>query len=266
MATRTARINALRALLSEFGVVRAAGAERFLRELPSLLEEKKALLPPDVCRLARMTHEEIHSIEARTQAVERELEQVVREVPTLEALRQIPGIGTLTATALYASVGNVHAFRSGRPLASWLGLTPRESSSGGHRRRGRISKQGDAYLRMLLVHGARSALPAAERRRKEGLRLTRVQAWVLERAEKGHRNRAAVALANKMARIVWAVWRHERSFDGNYLPQAAGREPPQRAIPRGGDPHRPKGKEKTSLHGGSGRTAVGVKPITPVAW
>ena len=91
---------------------------------------------------------------------------------------------------MYASVGNIHAFKSGRHLASWLGLTPRESSSGSHRRLGRISKQGDAYLRMLLIHGARSALLAAERRRKEGLRLTRVQAWVLERAEKEHQNRA----------------------------------------------------------------------------
>ena len=122
---------------------------------------------------------------------------------------------------MYASVGNIHAFASGRHLASWLGLTPRESSSGGRRKLGRISKQGDAYLRMLLIHGARSALRAMERRRAAGQPLTRLQSWVLERAEEGHRNRAAVALANKMARIIWAVWKHERAFDGNYLPQAA---------------------------------------------
>lgn len=221
MATRTARINALRGLLSEFGLARSAGAERFLRDLPQLLEEKKELLPPRLCRLARITHEEIRSIEGRIEAVERELEQVMHEVPMLEALRQIPGIGILTATALYASVGNVHAFRSGRHLASWLGLTPRESSSGSHRRLGRISKQGDAYLRMLLIHGARSALLAAERRRQAGQDLSRLQRWALKRADAGHRNRAAVALANKMARVVWAVWKHERSFNGNYLPQAA---------------------------------------------
>lgn len=223
MATRTARINALRALLSEFGVIRPAGADRFLRELRALLEEKEEL-PPRVRRLALLSLEEVHALEDRIETIEKELEQVVGEQITLQALRQIPGVGTLTATAMYASVGNVHAFKSGRHLASWLGLTPRESSSGSRRRLGRISKQGDPYLRMLLIHGARSALFAAEQRRKAGQAgqaLSRLQTWALERADAGHRNRAAVALANKLARILWAVWKHERRFEGNYLPQAA---------------------------------------------
>lgn len=219
MATRTARINALRGLLGEFGLSRPAGADRFLRELPQLLDETQGVLPPRLRRLALTIYEEVRSLEARIEGVEAELDQVIRELPTLQALLQIPGIGVLTATALYASVGDVHDFPSGRHLASWLGLTPKESSSGSRRRLGRISKQGDAYLRMLLVHGARSALLVAERRRTAGLPLTRVQAWVLERAEGTHRNRAAVALANKMARIVWAVWRYERVFDGDYVPQ-----------------------------------------------
>lgn len=221
MATRTARINALRGLLAEFGVCRPAGANRFVRELPQLLEERKAQLPPRIRRLALSTHEEIHSLEDRIDAIEAELEDVVRQDPTLQALQQIPGIGALTATGLYSAVGNIHAFKSGRHLASWLGLTPRESSSGNRRRLGRISKQGDTYLRMLLVHGARSALLVAEQRRKSGQPLTRLQGWVLDRADAGHRNRAAVALANKMARIVWAVWKHERNFNGDYLPLAA---------------------------------------------
>lgn len=221
MATRTARINALRGLLSEFGLPRPAGANRFISELPQFLEEKKDLLPSMVRRLSMATYEEVRSLEDRIQEVERELEAVLRDLPTLQALRKIPGIGVLTATALYASIGNLHAFKSGRHLASWLGLTPRESSSGGRRRLGRISKQGDAYLRMLLIHGARSALLAAERRRKAGHDLDRIQTWALKRADAGHRNRAAVALANKTARIVWAVWKHERTFNGNYVAQAA---------------------------------------------
>lgn len=221
MATRTARINALRGLLSEFGLIRPTGAKRFLAELPRLLEEKKELLPAAVLRLTLLTYEEVRSLEERVEALDRELEQVVREEPVLQTLQQIPGIGTLTATAMFAAVGNVHTFGSGRHLASWLGLTPKESSSGSRRSLGRISKQGDAYLRMLLVHGARSALLSAERRRSAGQPLTRLQAWALDRSEKGHRNRATVALANKMARIVWAVWKHERDFNGNYLPQAA---------------------------------------------
>ena len=220
MATRTARINALRALLAEFGLAPRVGARRFVTELPQLLDENKDVLPVRVRRLALATYEEIRALETHIEAVADELEQVIGEVPTLQSLRQIPGIGTLTATALYASVGNIHSFPSGRHLASWLGLTPRESSSGSRRRLGRISKQGDVYLRMLLIHGARSALAAAERRRKAGHELNRLQRWVLERAETAHRNCAAVALANKMARIVWALWKHERSFDGNFLPQA----------------------------------------------
>jgi hypothetical protein len=147
--------------------------------------------------------------------------RVAREDPVIRALLQIPGIGVLSATALYASVGNIHAFKSGRHLASWLGLTPRESSSGERRRLGRITKQGDPYLRTLLIHGARSALLAAERARKAGRKLTHLQAWALERADEGHTNRAAVALANKLARIVWAVWRHDRQFDGDHALQLA---------------------------------------------
>jgi transposase len=221
MATRTARINALRALLSEFGVSKPGGAKRFMTELPELLESKKELLPPGVRRLLLATYEEARSLEDRIEEVERDLSGVVKEEPILEALQQIPGIGVLTATAMYASVANVHEFKSGRHLASWLGLTPRESSSGGRRRLGRISKQGDPYLRMLLIHGARSALLAAERKQKAGQELTRLQAWALERASEGHRNRAVVALANKMARIIWAVWKHERTFNGSYMLQAA---------------------------------------------
>jgi transposase len=221
VATRTARINTLRGLLSEFGICRPAGSKRFVNELPQLLRDRKAEIPLRLRRLARVIYREIRDLEKRIQDVEPELEQVVRDEPTLEALRTIPGVGILTATALYAAVGNVHQFKSGRHLASWLGLTPRESSSGGRRRLGRISKQGDPYLRMLLIHGARSALLVAEQRQKAGMRLTRLQSWVLARTEHGHRNQAAVALANKMARIVWAVWKHERTFAGDYVAAAA---------------------------------------------
>jgi transposase len=108
-----------------------------------------------------------------------------------------------------------------RELASWLGLTPREKSSGERRRLGRITKQGDPYLRTLLIHGARSALLSAERARRANRKLTHLQAWALERAGEGHTNRAAVALANKLARIAWAVWRHERAFDGDHALQLA---------------------------------------------
>lgn len=221
MATRTARINAMRALLGEFGLTAAPGADRFLRELPAWVEEKKEALPERIRRIVFALWEEVRALEERIEGVEADLERVAQEEPTVQALRGIPGVGVLTATAFFAAVGNVHTFPSGRHLASWLGLTPRESSSGGTRRLGRISKQGDPYLRMFLIHGARSALVAAGQRDRAGKPLTRLHEWALRKSREQHFNAAAVALANKMARVIWAVWKHERAFDGNHLPRAA---------------------------------------------
>jgi transposase len=219
--TRTARINGMRGLLREFGITAPVGATRFLDRLPQLIEQHRERLPERVRRVVLAFWAEVHEIEERMGAVEEELKSIAREHPVMRSLLEIPGIGVLTATALYASVGNVHSFKSGRHLASWLGLTPREHSSGSRRRMGRITKKGDAYLRTLLIHGARSALTAAQIRQRTGKPLTRIQQWALEKCkELRHSNQAAVALANKLARIVWAVWKHERSFDGNDLPQA----------------------------------------------
>jgi transposase len=167
------------------------------------------------------TYEEIRALEERIQTVETELEAIVRREPLLECLLEIPGVGVLTATALYAAVGNIHSFKSGRHFASWLGLTPKVTASGERRHMGRISKQGDVYLRTLLVHGARSALLVAQRHRKAEQPLSSLQTGALEQADRGSYNRAAVALANKMARIIWAVWKHDRVFETNPLPLAA---------------------------------------------
>jgi transposase len=139
----------------------------------------------------------------------------------VQALRKIPGIGPLTATALFASIGNIHSFQNGRQLACWLGLTPREHSSGSRRRLGRMSKQGDVYLRTLLIHGARSALTAARRAAAREAPSSRLQEWMLQKADAAHTNKAAVAIANKLARIAWAVWHHERTFSGNYVVRKA---------------------------------------------
>ena len=135
--------------------------------------------------------------------------------------REIPGVGLLTSTALLSTVGDIQRFPSGRHFACWLGLTPSERSSAERRRLGKISKQGDVYCRTLLVHGARSALLAAHRAQRAGKPLDRLRHWALncERA-RGH-NKATVALANRLARIVWATWKYERAFDGNWANQAA---------------------------------------------
>jgi transposase len=221
MRTRTARLNGIRGLLREFGLIVPLGAAKLQQRLPDLIENREGQLPAQVVALIRDLWQEILELEGRVSQVERELKTVVRECPPLRSLVQIPGVGLLTATALYASVGNIHAFKSGRHLASWLGLTPKESSSGARRRLGRISKKGDVYLRTLLTHGARSALLIAQRRRQSGQPLSRIQQWAMERAAHQHPNKAVIALANKLARVVWAVWHHERAFDGDYLPATA---------------------------------------------
>jgi transposase len=173
-------------------------------------------------RTAPNLNAEAQELGARMRDVEKELKGIAEEHPVIRTLVEIPGIGVITATALFVCVGNIRLFKSGRHLASWLGITPREYSSGSTRRMGRISKQGDPYLRTLLIHGARSALTAAQVRQRSGTPLTHLQQWAVQKAgEMRHSDQAAVALANKLARICWAVWKHERPFDGNYVPQAA---------------------------------------------
>jgi len=139
---------------------------------------------------------------------ERELEALARQMPVVVRLRDIPGVGLLTATALVAFVGDVQRFRSGRQFASYLGLTPREHSSGSIRQLGRIGKRGDSYIRMLLTHGARSVLWASK-----GVKAPdRLRAWALEVQRRRGHNKAAIALANKLARIAWVVWKRDVEF------------------------------------------------------
>ncbi|HEV2123160.1 MAG TPA: IS110 family transposase [Chloroflexota bacterium] len=219
--TRTQRINGMRGLLREFGLICSVGAEKLMKALPVLLQEHSAEVPPRVRTVLWQMHQEVRELEVRIEGIEQELEAIARENEIIGALREIPGVGLLTATALYAAVGDIQSFQSARHLASWLGLTPRERSSGTRRRLGRISKQGDVYLRMLLIHGARSALLVAQQRQRAEQPVSHLQRWALKRAEATHVNKAAVALANKLARVVWAVWRRQTRFDGNYVPMAA---------------------------------------------
>jgi transposase len=136
------------------------------------------------------------------------IERIGGQIPAVDMLRTVPVIGPLTATALVAFVGKPRRFRSSRHFASFLGLTPRESSSGLKRRLGRISKRGNTYLRMLLVHGARSALLASHRADSPD----DLQAWALRVELRSGHKVATVALANRIARIAWRVWKDHRAF------------------------------------------------------
>ena len=150
-------------------------------------------------------------MEARIDALERELAAMAKQSAACQALASIPGIGLLTSTAMVAAVADPRTFRSARHYASFFGLTPREHSSGEHRHLGRISKRGNRYVRTLLTHGARSVLRAATVARRAGRQVDRLRAWALELQGRTNHNKATCALANKLARIAWAVWlKHER--------------------------------------------------------
>jgi transposase len=212
LATRTARLNTLRGLLLEFGVFIPIGAHHVVPRVRGLVEELADAVPVALRGALATACEEIESLETHMRDVERQLTALARQLPDVTLLQTVPGVGLLTATALVALVGDIRRFRSSRHFASFLGLTPREDSSGGRRHLGAISKQGDVYVRMLLVHGARAVVCNA----KKVAVPTSLQRWAMRTAQcRGH-NVATVAVANKLARIVWAVWVHQRPFAADH--------------------------------------------------
>lgn len=218
MTTRTARINAVRGLLREFGHDLPQGPSAVLERVPVWLADETFDLPPALRETLKQAMDEIKALDSRSAGAERLLRQEAKQRDDVRRLLEVPGIGLLIATALAAAVGDMKGFRNGRHLAAWLGLTPKEHSSGNRRHLGGISKRGDPYLRTLLVHGARPALLAAQARQAAGKEITRLQAWALALAGRIGHNRAVCALANKMARISFAVVRLGRSFDGDFVP------------------------------------------------
>ncbi len=213
MSTRVARINTLRGLCREFGINAPLGAKRGLTELADKISDPAAGVPELIrCTLERMLAD-IRLIEDNVRGVERELARSVSESQVCERLRRIPGVGLLTATALLGSVADIHRFRNGRRFASWLGLTPKEYSSGSIRRLGGISKRGDKYIRMLLVHGARAIVFTANAAKRGGRPLDAFRHWAAEQRTRLGHNKAVVAVANKLARIIWASWSRDRDYD-----------------------------------------------------
>ena len=161
--------------------------------------------------------EEIATLETDIVSIEGHLKTLTRDNVDVRRLQAISGIGLLTSTAMVAGAGSAQHFPDGRHFASWIGLTPREYSSGNRRFLGKISKQGDSYLRMLLTHGARSVLARAKQLQRAGKHLSRLQQWACQLEQRVGHNKATCALANKLARICWAVWKHERDFDPSHV-------------------------------------------------
>ena len=209
MATRTARLNTLRGLLRELGLVIPAGSHRVVSQVRVWIADGGPEIPTALRDVLREACDELRELEMRVALVEKQLKALLRQTPAIAELKGIPGIGLLTATALFGFVGDAKRFDSGRRFASYLGLTPRENSSGLRRRLGSISKKGDTYLRMLLIHGARSVLVRAPLAKNP----SRVALWALRVLQRRGHNVAAVALANKLARIAWATWSRGVRFD-----------------------------------------------------
>lgn len=216
-AMRTACINSLRGLLREFGIVIPAGAARIRPAVLAALEDGDNELPMGLRRGLVTLLDQVAAAEQAMAAIETELEAFLARDLRSQRLQRACGVGVITATAFSASVGDFDRFPSGRHLASSLGLAPREHSSGRHRRLGRISKRGDVYLRTMLIHGARSSLNAARAARNRGQPVDRLRNWALDLADRVGHNKAAVALANKLARRLWAAEHHRRDFDPDHI-------------------------------------------------
>jgi transposase len=212
-ADRTRRINTLRGYCREFGIAIAQGARLGLEQIARVLAEPRSGIPELLRPTMVLLIEEVRLLEARVGALERELAGLARRSPACTTLLSIPGVGLLTATAMVAATsGDVTHFDDARHFASWFGLTPKESSSGSRRKLGRISRQGDMYLRMLLTHGARSVLRAASAARTAGKPVEGLRAWALAVQARTNHNKATCALANKLARICYACLRDHAPY------------------------------------------------------
>jgi transposase len=200
VAERTAQINQIRGLLSEFGLIMPKGRYPAQHHIPDILEDAENGLPSLARRLLHDIYQRIQTLNQQILAYDREIESLARQSEPARRLMSLPGVGAVTATAMVASIADPQQFHNGRQLAAWLGMVPRQYSTGGKTRLGRITKQGDKYLRMLLIHGARSVLAALKDDKQD-----RISCWLRDLVERRGYKRAAVALAAKNARIIWAM-------------------------------------------------------------
>jgi transposase len=213
---RTAQANQIRGLLAEYGIVIPQGIGYIAKRLPEILEDGENELPGVFRQLLQRLGEHLEELDRHVDELDAQIQLWHRENAASRKLAEIPGIGPITASALVASIGDAKSFEDGRQLAAWLGLIPRQHSSGGKQTLRGISKRGDTYLRTLLIHGARAVIRVAERR------VDRSDGWLKRLLGRRNKNVAAVALANKNARIVWALLAHDREFRPTDAPAVVG--------------------------------------------
>lgn len=207
---RTAQSNQIRGLLSEFGIVIPQGIQSIIKQMPEILEDgENGLLGIMRTLLERLT-ENLKEMSRQVDELEKQIVLWHRENEASRRLAEISGIGPITASAIVATVGRAKEFKNGRQLAAWMGLVPRQHSSGGKQNLLGISKRGDTYLRTLLIHGARAVIRFAENKAKP-------ESWLRKLMARRNKNVAAVALANKNARIVWALLVNNQKFHPDYI-------------------------------------------------
>ena len=204
---RTMLINALGGHCSEFGLTASRGASRIDDLLTIITDLADTRLPPWAREALRVLMAQLQSVKEAIRHVERQLQAWHRSQEASQRLTAIPGVGVITATALVATIGDGSQFKSGRHLSAWLGLVPRQHSSGGKSRLGRISKRGDGYIRRLLVHGSRAVLRWQRGAPKQPL------PWIKELLSRRPTNVVLVAMANKTARTIWAMMRDQQHFN-----------------------------------------------------
>ena len=219
VGARTAQSNQIRGLLAEFGIVMPKGIASLERRMPEILEDAENGLPGISRELFARLYAHFKELDRQVDELERQIRAWHRGNTASRRLEAIPGIGPLSASALAASIGDAKAFKSGRQLAAWLGLVPRQHSSGSKELLLGISKRGDTYLRTLLIHGARSVLLSLKRQAGQP------QGWLARLVARRNPNIAAVALANKNARIIWALLAHGRDYQAGYVRATAPAAP-----------------------------------------
>jgi transposase len=218
---RTALLNRTRGLLAEFGVWIGRSSAVLIRQLPQLCEDPR--LPQHFCPILSSSLEHLRRLDQCIAECDGRIHTHVRQNETAKRLRELTGVGELTASAVLATVSDARDFKNGRQLAAWAGLVPRQNSSGGKQRLGPITKHGDSYLRGLLTQGARSTLQVALKR--EPLRRSRLEQWIVALHGRIGYHKTLVAIANKHLRILWAILAHGEAYD----PNAWRRHTPQRA-------------------------------------
>jgi len=209
VARRTAQANQIRGLLMEYGIIIPKGISYIRKEIPMILEDAENELSFLFRELLGGLYDEMVHMDNRINIIERKLETICHQNEDCQRLLSIPGIGLLSATAMIAAIGDISVFKNGRELAAWLGLVPRQHSTGGKPTLLGISKRGDTYLRTLLIHGGRTVVRVSEKYQDKR------NNWISNLSQRRGKNISAVAVANKNARIVWALLMNKTTYQAS---------------------------------------------------